>query len=41
MDKLLVSNWHKNTRYEIHNIDGVDYIVPCEYGSVYDPIWQD
>ena len=38
MEHLLVSHWHKNTRYEIQSIDGTEYIVPCEYGSVYDPI---
>lgn len=38
MEHLLVSHWHKNTRYEIQSINGVEYIVPCEYGSVYDPI---
>ena len=38
MEQLLVSHWHKNTRYEIHSIDGVEYIIPCEYGSVYGPI---
>ena len=38
MEQLLVSHWHKNTRYEIQSIDGTEYIVPCEYGSVYDPI---
>ena len=38
MEQLLVSHWHKNTRYEIQNINGTEYIVPCEYGSVYDPI---
>ena len=38
MEQLLVSHWHKNTRYEIKSIEGMEYIVPCEYGSVYDPI---
>ena len=38
MEHLLVSHWHKNTRYEIQSINGTEYIVPCEYGSVYDPI---
>ena len=38
MEQLLVSHWHKNTRYEIQSINGTEYIVPCEYGSVYDPI---
>ncbi|MBR1432089.1 hypothetical protein [Ruminococcus sp.] len=38
MEQLLVSHWHRNTKYEIQNIDGTEYIVPCEYGSVYDPI---
>ena len=38
MEQLLVSHWHKNTRYEMQNINGTEYIVPCEYGSVYDPI---
>ncbi len=38
MEHLLVSHWHKNTRYEIQSINGMEYIVPCEYGSVYNPI---
>ena len=38
MEQLLLSHWHKNTRYEIQSINGIEYIVPCEYGSVYDPI---
>ena len=38
MEQLLVSHWHKNTRYEIQSINGTEYIVPCEYGTVYDPI---
>ncbi len=38
MEHLLVSHWHKNTRYEIQSINGEEYIVPCEYGSIYDPI---
>ena len=38
MEHLLVSHWHKNTRYEIQSINGTKYIVPCEYGSVYDPM---
>lgn len=38
MEQLLVSHWYKNTRYEIQSINGIENIVPCEYGSVYDPI---
>lgn len=38
MEHLLVSHWYRNARYEIQSINGVEYIVPCEYGSVYDPI---
>ena len=38
MEHLLVSHWHKNIRYEIQSINGTKYIVPCEYGQVYDPI---
>ena len=38
MEQLLVSHWHKNTRYEIQSINATAYIVPCEYGSVYDQI---
>ena len=38
MEQLLVSHWYKNTRFEIQSIGSVEYIVPCEYGSVYDPI---
>ena len=38
MEHLLVSHWYRNARYEIQSINGVEYIVPCEYGLVYDPI---
>lgn len=38
MEQLLVSHWHKNARYEIQSINCVEYIVPCEYVSVYDLI---
>ena len=38
MEQLLVSHWHKNIRYELQIINGEEYIVPCEYGSVYDPL---
>lgn len=38
MEQLLVSHWAKNTRYEIQSIDNTEYIVPCEYDSIYDPI---
>ena len=38
MEHLLVSYWYKNAGYEIQCINGVQYIVPYDYGLLFDLI---